>query len=153
MKWVSAWEARGSRELTTAGSLWPRVIAAAKYASKVFPLVGALMALRKIQDRYLWLENVSTQKKKTYPTIPSPQWSVFLQKNQMAVTQKSYWTKGEKGNKDVCLLTFLIVRDLDGKLRPILQTRIKTHSTGPVQIRTRILEGTLCRGKSEFAPA
>lgn len=58
-----------------------------------------------------------------------------------------------KGNKDVCLPTFSIVRDLDGKLRPILQTRIKTHSTGPVQIRTRILEGTLCRGKSEFAPA
>jgi hypothetical protein len=49
-----------------------------------------------------------------------------------------------------CLPTFLIVCDTDGKLFPSLQTRIKTRcSTGPIQIHTRILEGTLCHGMRE----
>jgi hypothetical protein len=48
-----------------------------------------------------------------------------------------------------CLPTLLIVCDIDGELFPSLQTRIETRSTGPIQIHTRVREGTLCHGMSE----
>ena len=51
-----------------------------------------------------------------------------------------------------CLPTFLIICDLDGKLFPGLQTRIKTRSCAVIQIHTRIPEGTLCHGMRECTP-
>jgi len=51
----------GPLSVVKAGAFEPRAFAAAMYASKVFPLLGGLIA----------------------PTIPRPQWPVVLQKNQM----------------------------------------------------------------------
>ena len=145
--WYSKYvEACRTMERPTFGASEPRAFAAAKYAANVLsPVIGALIALRKRHHQY------TTSRKRENNKFESAQTRPFRDHNGPGLCRKTRWLSHEEvtpQEKEVtnCLPTFLIVRDLDSELFPGLRTRIKTRSISVVQIHTRIVEGTLCRG-------
>jgi hypothetical protein len=135
-------------ERTTAGAFEPRAFAAATYASKVFPLLGGLIALRKTASIHE-IEKITIRKE----NLPNhPETTVA---RSLTVEPDGYHVKllRHKGKEITRLLpTLLIVGDPDSELFPGLQTRIKTLSIAPIQIHTRIFEGTLRHRMRDCAP-
>ena len=145
--WYSKYvEACRTMERPTFGASEPRAFAAAKYAANVLsPVVGALIALRKRHHQY------TTSRKRENNKFESAQTRPFRDHNGPGLCRKTRWLSHEvvtSKEKEVirCLLTFLVVCDLDAELFPGLQTRIKTRSIRVIQIHTRIVEGTSRHG-------
>jgi hypothetical protein len=82
-------ERRKDVKSPTVVSLVPMAFAAAKKSAAVFPEVGALMELQEYVDSFKKVD----LRLDTYPTIPRPQCSGNLQKNQIAVTRIKYTIK------------------------------------------------------------
>jgi len=114
------------------------------YASKVFPLLGGLIALRKTAS-INEIEKIRMQRfEKNLPNHPETTVARSLTEVPDGYHVKLLRHKGKEITR--FLPTLLIVGDPDGKLFPGLQTRIKTSSTAIIQIHTRVAEGTLRHG-------